>query len=382
MWSKLFPYWFLIFTIGFGWFVMAPLVPSLESLFHVALASVIFIISAYGYTMVVFGLLAGFMSARFTVRNTLVISSLLSFLGLTGRALFTNIPTFSLFLIFSLVAAVAYPLAVAPIGSVAEITKERSQSVVGISVGLLFLGMSLGSFTGPAISSSLGISGTLWLAASLSVIALVWILLGTRGYPRSFKRSLKGSFKFGMIKNWYVGLAISSISVMFGSIASTVLLVHSVPLTEALSFGGLLGGVAFLGSAIGAIIITPFFEHKKKLGLIVSGILTLASASMMVLSISFTTNLTLISLGYFLFGFFGNAYWSMALNSTVSYVSEPAMAGLATSLFSVVSNLGVAFIPVFLGGLFSDISTIPEGAVIVIGIEVVAGVLSFFLKVE
>ncbi|BBG23319.1 hypothetical protein [Sulfuracidifex tepidarius] len=57
---KLFPYLFLLFTIGFGWFIIAPLVPILSADFHVSIPSVILLISIYGYAVVLVGLLAGY----------------------------------------------------------------------------------------------------------------------------------------------------------------------------------------------------------------------------------------------------------------------------------------------------------------------------------
>ena len=57
-WGDLAPYWFLLFTIGFGWFILAPLLPALSKALSVGLGSVLLIVSSYGYTMVVFGLLA------------------------------------------------------------------------------------------------------------------------------------------------------------------------------------------------------------------------------------------------------------------------------------------------------------------------------------
>ena len=58
-WTKLLPYWFLLFTIGFGWFILAPLVPVLSTSLGVGTASILLLVSMYGYTMVVLGLLAG-----------------------------------------------------------------------------------------------------------------------------------------------------------------------------------------------------------------------------------------------------------------------------------------------------------------------------------
>jgi len=376
-WTKVFPYWFLLFTIGFGWFMLAPLLPALGKAFGVSLSSILLLISTYGYTMVVLGLLAGYISAKFTVKAALYSAAILSFIGLLGRALSTN---YIMFLITGIIAAIAYPLAMAPVGSISEsMFKERSHTVIGISVGLLFLGMAFGAFFGPDLFNAVSLPGALWTTVVLAFIALIWIAFGIRGYPVNYKgKSLHGSFKIGMIKNWYVGLSIASMSVMFGGIASTVLILHSMPVGHALAYGGLLGGLAFLGSALGAIILPPLFEQYKKFrtGLIITAILMFISVTVMAVGLSYTTDILLIALGFFFFGFFGNAYWSMAMTSTTNYVSDPAQAGFATSMYSAFTNLGVAFIPVFLGVEFGSMTTIAVGTAIVLIIEFVSMIIA------
>jgi len=195
---------------------------------------------------------------------------------------------------------------------------------------------------------------------------------------------LKGVFKIGMIKNWYIGLAISSMSVMFGSLGSTVLLLHHMATAQAIAYGGLLGGLAFLGSALGALILPPIFEKYNKIrtGIITTGVLMFIFTAVMTLSLSYSTIIILIGSGYFFFGIFGNAYWSMAMTLTTRYVSDPAQAGFATSMYSVFTNLGVAFIPVFLGPVFGSLVTIAIGVSAVLAIEVIAMVLAPFLKVR
>ena len=382
-WSKLAPYWFLLFTIGFGWFILSPLVPILGKVFGVNLTSIILLISAYGYTMVVLGLLAGYISAKFTVKAALYSAAIISVIGLIGRAIS---PNYIAFLITGIIAAIAYPLAMAPVGTVADsIFKDKAHTVIGISVGMLFLGMAFGAFLGPGIFGAFGLSGTLWTTVVLAIIAAIWIGFGIKGYPTFYKgKSLKGSFKPGMIKNWYVGLSISAVSVMFGGIASTVLLLHKFSVLSALSYGGLMGGLAFLGSALGAIILPPLFEKYKqfRLGLVSTGVLMFAATLLMVLGLSYTSAIAAIAAGFFLFGFFGNAYWSMAMTSTTNYVSDPAQAGFATSMYSVFTNLGVAFVPVILGGYFGSFSTIAIGVTAVLVLEFISMILSPTLLVK
>jgi len=382
-WGKVFPYWFLLFTIGFGWFVLAPLVPALVKTFGVSFSAILLLISTYGYTMVVLGLLAGYISAKFTVKAALYSAAALSFIGLIGRALS---PNYISFLLTGIIAAVAYPLAMAPVGSISEsMFKERSHTVIGISVGLLFLGMAFGAFLGPSMFTGIGLEGTLWSTVILSFIALLWIAFGIKGYPVNYKgKSLHGSFKWGMLKNWYVGLSIASMSVMFGGIASTVLILHKIAVSQALAYGGFFGGLAFLGSALGAIILPPLFEQYKqfRLGLVTTAVLMFVFVAAVAIGLAYTTNILLIATGFFFFGFFGNAYWSMALTSTTNYVSDPAQAGFATSMYSVFTNLGVAFIPVFLGAEFGSLSTIAEGVGIVLAIEFVSMLLAPTLLAE
>ncbi|MBW9141573.1 MAG: MFS transporter, partial [Candidatus Aramenus sp.] len=188
------PYWILVFSIGFGWFILAPLVPVVASTFKVSVSMVVLLISAYGYAMAILGLLAGLLSAKFSVRASLLASSILTSVGLLGRALSTN---FAEFLAFSLLGAMAYPLAVAPLGSIAEAyLKKRVQTFSGITVGLLFLGMSFGSLMGSAIFSLLGLRGTLLIPSALAFVALALIAIA-KDFPKSFSRSLKGAFKLG-----------------------------------------------------------------------------------------------------------------------------------------------------------------------------------------
>jgi len=162
--TQLLPLWFLLFTIGFGWFLLAPLVPALSSIFNISIGAVIFMISEYGLTMVILGILAGWLSARLTIRRVLITSAALSMIGLMGRAFACN---YSSFLLLQTVAAAAYPLSLAPIGAVAQaVYSERSHTIVGASVGILFLGMAMGSLLGPHMFLAWGLRGSLYVSGA------------------------------------------------------------------------------------------------------------------------------------------------------------------------------------------------------------------------
>ncbi len=375
----LLPYWILLFSIGFGWFIVAPLVPALMAAFGVSSGPIILLISVYGYAMVALGLLSGAISAKFTARLSLSLAALLSIVGLAGRAFSSS---YTELFIFQIVAASAYPLAMAPVGSIAtSINSEKGHTIIGISVGSLFLGMASGSFVGPQIFSYLGLQNTLIATLLLSVLAFILVMAVVRKYPSKYQgRSLKGSFEPGMLKNWYIGLIISSLAVMFSSIASESLINQNV--SNALSIGGLFGGLSFLGSGLGAIILPPVFERSGalKTGLVITSVLSLVSIFMLSYFLAHFSAIYLAASGFFLFGFFGNSFWAMAMTSTTKYVKDPAQAGFATSMFSVATNLGVAFVPVFLGPFFLSNSTI--GISIVVLMVLVAFAMSPTMRVS
>uniref|UniRef100_A0A2U9IRA4 Major facilitator superfamily (MFS) profile domain-containing protein n=1 Tax=Metallosphaera hakonensis JCM 8857 = DSM 7519 TaxID=1293036 RepID=A0A2U9IRA4_9CREN len=135
------PYWFLLFTIGFGWFLIAPLVPDVISTFHASLNQAILLISIYGYAVVIVGLIAGFISAKFSVRLSLYVSAVLTLIGFLGRIFST---TYLDLLLFQTISAIGYPMAIAPVGGVVEsVMQGRSHTLIGVSVGILFGGCQL-----------------------------------------------------------------------------------------------------------------------------------------------------------------------------------------------------------------------------------------------
>ncbi|MEM2012762.1 MAG: MFS transporter [Metallosphaera sp.] len=197
---SLVPYWVLLFVIGFGWFIIAPLVPSVISTFHASLSGAILLISIYGYAVVIVGLIAGFISAKFSVRLSLYISAILTTLGFLGRIFSTN---YQELLVFQTISAIGYPMAIAPVGGVVEsVMQGRSHTLIGISVGILFGGMSAGSLIGPYFS---GLSQAFLASFILSIISLILVFTFVRKYENvKVQRSLRGSFNPRMIMNWYI----------------------------------------------------------------------------------------------------------------------------------------------------------------------------------
>ncbi|MCL4451033.1 MAG: MFS transporter [Candidatus Thermoplasmatota archaeon] len=383
-WTKLIPYWFLLFTIGFGWFILAPLDPILATYLKASPTAIIVIIDAYGYAMAVIGLLAGYLASRITVKITLFASMTLSAVGLLGRAITSD---YTGFLLFALLGASAYPLALAPVGSISSsINRERSHTIIGISVGILFIGLAAGDFTGSALYSIIGLRFTLLVPFILSLVAAASIFFTLDSYPRYYRgRKLRGSFRPGMLRNWWVGFTVASLSVMFGAIAATSLTnLHGFSIGVSISYSGLLGGLAFLGSGLGAIVLPPIMEISNRLrkGLVFTALLSFISIAFLLASFVFSRIIGLMAIGFFAFGFFGNAYWSMALTSVTKYADDPAASGFATSMYSVIANAGVSIVPVLLGPLFYGHVDAIYGTAIVIIMVLLAAIVSPFLKVR
>ena len=374
--KKLLPYWFFVFTIGFGWFILAPVIPELIAHLSATLSEIVLILSVYGYTMAIIGLIAGVLSAKFTVKSSIYLAMLFSITGLFIRIFATD---YIEFLILSIIAASAYPFSLAPVGSIAEsMDRKKSATITGLSIGSLFLGMSSGALLGPYIYLAFSLPGIMAFPAILTIIASLWLFVYLPQYPETYRgKSLKGSFTPGMIKNWYIGLSMASISILFGDIAATALGFHFTG-TFLLKLSGVMGGVEFLGSAMGALILPFILEryHMIRSGTVMTGLVSFIFAGILLYSLVYTNIASMITASFFIFGFFGNAFWVLALNSIINYVDDPARAGFATSMYSVATNVGVAIIPVVLSGYFISITSSIYGIIPAVAIVLAAFIIS------
>ena len=181
--KKLLPYWFFVFTIGFGWFILAPVIPELIAHLSATLSEIVLILSVYGYTMAIIGLIAGVLSAKFTVKSSIYLAMLFSITGLFIRIFATD---YTEFLILSIIAASAYPFSLAPVGSIAEsMDRKKSATITGLSIGSLFLGMSSGALLGPYIYLAFSLTGIMAFPAILTIIASLWLFVYLPQYPKN-----------------------------------------------------------------------------------------------------------------------------------------------------------------------------------------------------
>lgn len=345
--SLLAPYAAFAFTLGFGWFVLAPLVPAEAAKLHVGLSSILLLISMYGYTMVVGSLPAGFYVSRRGPGPSLVLATVLTFVGLAMRALGTS---FEVVLAGQIVAALAYPLLIAPIGSVLRLSGvTATKSATGLVIGTLFLGMSLGALTG----GHLGASDGLWLAVVLNLLIGGWlarVAIRQRLQPQVGL----GPMRIAVHPRWVVGFAVASTSVMFGSVAATALTHLRVP--AAAEIGGNLSALTFLGSAVGAAAFGWIGQQmaaandglERVLG-IGTLLFTLVAAALLIGVLSIGAGG--LDPAFLLLGIAGNGWYTLALEDSARAARSAGAAGLATAGYSLASNVGVAVLPVLLGPL-------------------------------
>ncbi len=338
-------YAFFAFTLGFSWFLLAPLVPTLVGQLHVGLGAVILFISFYGYAMIFGSLFAGWWVARRGPRRVLVTSVLLSVLGLLLRAWSHS---YGLFFVGQGLAALAYPLLISPIGSILRMAGiTRRKAATGLTIGSLFFGMSVGAFLG----GRLGLPMAFWLGWVLNVLAGIWLVI--RAPKKSSLGGKKESFQvhFHPSSWWLVGFAVASTSVMMGGIATPVLAHMHVAKPEVV--GGMLGGLTFLGSGVGASLFGALGERGTQgIGLQrMLAVFTWLFLLGVVLEFSGAVSMPIVGLEvlFFLLGAFGNGWYSLALEESARTAVDVGNAGLNTAGFSMASNIGVAVIPTYLG---------------------------------
>lgn len=341
------PYGAFAFTLGFGWFVLAPLVPTEIAQLGVPLWAILLLISLYGYAMVAGSLPAGYYVSRRGPGPALVVAVVLTFVGLTIRALATS---YDLFLAGQIIAALAYPFLIAPIGAVLRMSGVRAtKSGTGLVIGTLFLGMAFGALVG----GHLGASNGLWVAVVLNVIAGGWLArLAVRQTPRR-DRAL-GPLNLAVHPRWIVGFVVASTSVMFGSVATAALVHLHSPVASII--GGNLAALTFLGSAVGAAAFGWIGQRMDQASEGLERVLGAAALVFTFVAAAFLTGVIPttpggIDLTFLLLGISGNAWYTLALEDSARAAVSAGAAGLATAGYSLASNVGVALVPVLLGPL-------------------------------
>ncbi len=335
------------FALGFGWFILAPLIPMVGANFHVSLEAALLLISLYGYAMIAGSLPAGFWAARRGPGPLLRLAIVLTVTGLFLRAV---APGYPLFFGGQLLAALAYPFLIAPIGGVLRVAGVKSlRTATGLVIGTLFFGMAVGALLGGHLPPLFD----LWLAVIVAVLGGLWLWDTLPHLPPAHAVEL-GPVRLVVSAYWVIGLVVASVSVMMGSVASAAL--THLRVARAVPMASLLTALIFLGSALGASLFGAISQHWRDTRGIqrVLGVLTLvfvmAAAALLtgVLPVGRSPGIDAI---FFLVGVFGNGWYALALEAAAQEAADAGSAGLATAGYSLASNVGVAIIPTVLGPL-------------------------------
>lgn len=340
------------FSIGFAWFVLAPMVPDLIGLYKSSLSQILLLISLYGYAMVVASLPAAWWAMKRGPNTLFKAAVVISVVGLAIRALGSS---YGIAFIGQCIAALAYPMIISPIGAVLKLTKHpKPRSFTGMTIGLLFFGMALGAFLAPALLKGFGTSGTLWFVTVVNLVAGInlWVNVKRLPVPKAATQVQRPL----LITRWsLIGLAVASISVMLGSTTGEALGKLGLSVPHALALGSLLSALTFLGSAVGAVVLAWVadqvanpLQYQKVLAVLTWLVLLWLGLA---LTGHASHSAAMLDLGFFVFGALGNGWYSMALEASARQAQTAGAAGISTAGFSIISNLGVAIFPVFLGPL-------------------------------
>lgn len=364
------PYAVFAFVLGFAWFMLAPLVPNLIQHLKAPLASILLLVSLYGYAMIVGALPAGFWTARSGPRPVLRTAVILTVAGLLIRALATS---YGLFLVGQIVAALAYPLLIAPIGSVLRLSGiTRTKAATGMVIGTLFFGMALGSLTAPHLRAG----EDLWLALALNLVVGVWLFVAL-GKVSVASRNL-GRVRIVASSWWIIGFVVSSVSVIYGSISTTAL--THLHVAQAATLGGLLSSLTFLGSAMGAVVFGWIGQARGEIRSLqrVLAVLTLVfllGCAMLLTGVLPPGHVGLDAM-FLAFGIVSNGWYTLALESAANVAQSAGSAGLATAGYSMASNIGVAILPSLVGPL---VVSAPAGFLAILAVLVIIAALVPFI---
>jgi hypothetical protein len=157
---------------------------------------------------------------------------------------------------------------------------------------------------------------------------------------------------------------------MFGSVSTSALLHLNV--ANAAGLGGLLSGLTFLGSALGAMLFGLLGENPSSVRPLprLLGVLTVVFLllSGLLLTGGLSASTAGLDSAFFLFGLFSNGWYTLALEASAEQARTRQNAGIATAGFSMASNIGVAIIPVVVGPLVITASGLWIAIIVVMGL--------------
>lgn len=371
-WAVVGIFWFLIFTYGANWFALSPMLKTFEGNFMIPSWESHLLLSLIGMFVIFFAWPAGALIDRRGPKISISIGAFFMALGFGLRPWLLD--SFYSLLLSSIIAGIGLAwilVALAP-QMIRWFPRKNASLPVGIAASGLFIGFGTGSLLMPLFTpekTSAQVFNGFLTFGILAVIAFFLWLMIAKDHPATppEERVTVEQMKFseGMKKVFSSRNAFYYPIIGFFIVGITLTIsafIHS-PLYAGANLsqkGGYIAGLLLYGCAVGAFT-APFLVKKiglKKVtlsvvaGAIILWFLLFALFAMNSYDASSINWLVVIVLA-FIFGFFFQASWPLALYSqeTEKDVTD-ANVGIAASLYISVSNIGAAVLPVIFPILF------------------------------
>jgi MFS family permease len=371
-WAVVGIFWFLIFTYGANWFALSPMLKTFEGKFMIPSWESHLLLSLIGMFVIFFAWPAGALIDRRGPKISISIGAFFMALGFGLRPWLLG--SFNALLLSSVIAGIGLAwilVALAP-QMLRWFPRKNASLPVGIAASGLFIGFGTGSLFMPLFTpdkTTAQIFNGFLTFGIISVIAFFLWLMIAKDHPATppeeqvtvskmkFSEGMKqvfssrNAFYYPIIGFFIVGITLVISAFIHSPLYATPALAKN---------GGYIAGVLLYGCAVGAFS-APFLVKKFGLKKVTLGVVAGAITLWLILFALFAmksydaSDLNWIGVGAlsFLFGFFFQASWPLALYSqeTEKGVTD-ANVGIAASLYISVSNIGAAVLPVIFPILF------------------------------
>jgi MFS family permease len=360
-WAIVALFWLVIFAYGANWFALSPMLRTYESSFNIPDWEAHLLISLIGMFVIFFAWPAGSLIDKRGPKVSITIGALFMAIGFGIRPWLLQ--SFTSLMLSSVIAGIGLAwLLVALAPQMMRWFPARGASLpVGIAASGLFLGFGTGSLFMPifndVFNESNGYTGFLIFGILAIVTFLLWVALAKdhpATPPEDRPAIKKMKFAEGMRHIFSSRNAFLYPFVGFIIVGVTLVISAFVHFLYPGETGGYIAGTLLYGCAIGAFT-APFI--MKRIGLKKVTIATVIGAIIFWL-IMYALNTggyssILVLVAAFFFGFSLQASWPLALYSqeTETGVTD-ANVGIAASLYTSISNVGAAVLPVIFPILF------------------------------
>ncbi len=378
-WVVLGAFWFVMFSYGASWFATAPLFHHFMDEFSVSHATAAWLLSVIGLLVVFLAFPAGYLVDKKGPRVCTILGTFFMVIGFGIRP--WMIHSYWTMLLSSIIAGFGLAeimVSLAPV-MLRWFPKKYASTPIGIGSSGLFVGFGTGILLSSMLVEKFSIQKMYLFYSLLCIIAfMLWFVFG-KDSPASPPEEREKINKTGIVEGIksITSSKLSYIYPLIGFMITGITITVSAFVPEYLenvlsSFElGLTTGLIFFGCAVGAFFC-PILASKRKGKHI--GFATILFATIL-WCVLFKTPLGLVFITCFVFGFFLQGSWPIALSMQETEKGvNPSNEGAAAGMYMVGSNIGAALIPVAVG-FASDNAGIKGGAISILILFIFACIL-------